>query len=38
MPTIVEGGSEYNKLLFDFTRSWTDDLPICKVSGMIKTI
>lgn len=35
MPTIVEGGPEYNKLMFD-ERSWTDDLPICKVSGMLK--
>lgn len=36
MPTIAEGGPEYNKLMFNYTRSWTDDLPFCKVSGMYK--
>ncbi|XP_050521387.1 TGF-beta-activated kinase 1 and MAP3K7-binding protein 1-like [Daktulosphaira vitifoliae] len=34
MPTIAEGGPEYTKLLFNYTRSWTEDLPICKVSGV----
>ncbi|XP_015374259.1 PREDICTED: TGF-beta-activated kinase 1 and MAP3K7-binding protein 1-like isoform X3 [Diuraphis noxia] len=34
MPTILEGGPEYNKLIFNYDRSWTDDLPICKVSGV----
>ncbi|XP_050441600.1 TGF-beta-activated kinase 1 and MAP3K7-binding protein 1-like [Adelges cooleyi] len=34
MPTIAEGGPEYNKLMFHYTRSWTDDLPVCKVSGV----
>jgi len=36
MPTILEGGPEYNKLIFNYDRSWTDDLPVCKVSGMWK--
>jgi len=36
MPTILEGGPEYNKLIFNYDRSWTDDLPICKLSGMQK--
>lgn len=37
MPTIkAEGCPEYNRLMFDYTRSWTDDLPVCKVSGMYK--
>jgi len=36
MPTILEGGPEYNKLIFNYDRSWTDDLPVCKVSGMYK--
>lgn len=36
MPTIAEG--EYNKLMFNYTRSWTDDLPVCKVSGLYKVI
>jgi len=36
MPTILEGGPEYNKLIFNYDRSWTDDLPVCKVSGMQK--
>lgn len=33
MPTVLEGGPDYNKLIFNYDRSWTDDLPICKVSG-----
>ena len=36
MPTILEGGPEYNKLILNYDRSWTDDLPVCKVSGMYK--
>lgn len=35
MPTIAENSPEYNKLMFNYTRSWTDDLPVCKVSGII---
>jgi len=38
MPTILEGGPEYNKLIFNYDRSWTDDLPVCKVSGMQKIL
>lgn len=34
MPTILEGGPEYNKLILNYDRSWTDDLPVCKVSGV----
>lgn len=33
MPTIAEGGPEY--IMLNNTRSWTDDLPLCKVSGII---
>jgi len=29
MPTIAEG----NKYMLDYDRSWTDDLPVCKLSG-----
>lgn len=38
MPTITVAEKcpdtpEYNKIMFHYTRSWTDDLPVCKVSG-----
>lgn len=36
MPTKRADDSENNSLVFDYTRSWTDDLPVCKVSGMYK--
>lgn len=35
MPTIAEGGPEYNQMMLNNTHSWTDDLPLCKVSGII---
>jgi len=38
MPTKRADDSENNSLVFDYTRSWTDDLPVCKVSGMYKII
>lgn len=35
MPTIAEGDPKYNELMYNYTRSWTDDLPVCKVSGIL---